>query len=374
MAKKKETPVGVEALRSTIMKNNDGIIDLSADEFSTKDLGFIPIGIPEIDDRMGGGFARGRLTEVFGKEASGKSSLWEQAVGNVIAEDGFALVQEVEVAYEEDRIRQILLKKPNIIAKMPEGKELSLEEWHMEKAENPELFDPCSLIMFSHPGTMEEAVAEIEDTLRTIEDMGEIDFPTIIVTDSIASLSTETEQSKEVGEMQYSSHAIILSRALRKTIIKLAAKTKTALVFINQVRTNMKAMPGQDPYVTFGGKSVAFYATTRIQVSKLGKFTKGEGKNKVAAGQWSEVKLVKSKVFGVAPHTKSKFLILYDGGPSSSWGMFEYLKTLGLIKAAGSNGSKIDGLEDKYFTKDTWDSFYLEHRKYLESLIYMEEE
>ena len=403
MAKKKskeQEPATASSLKARVLDKDPHIIDLSTD-FLTADHGKISTGIVELDEQLNGGLPKGKLTEIFGWEASGKSAIIDGVVTEIIRQDGYVQVIETERAHEKNRLREKLLKLPNTIDKMPNGKELTIQEWEFLKEEErmtreeyaergeefPEdqiLFDPIDEVVWSGADVIEHIIEEHLITLKEIKAMGKIDFPTAIIVDSIAACGSIKEEEAEVGEQQYSPHAMVISKNLRNKIISLAAETKTALIWVNQLRDKMStggkfaglkgAKQTSDDYQTFGGKSIRFYASLRLNVADVGKYTleHGEGKKKTRepVGQWSEVHIIKSKVWGVRPWQKCRYIIGYDGGTDCAWGVFEHLKNNDMIKAAGIHGSKVEGLEGVYFKKNDFQEFFVANKAALEELIY----
>ena len=246
----------------------------SIEKIDDKNIGKLKIeaistGCPALDNVFGcGGLPRGRIIEVFGQESSGKSTLALHLVAQVQKSGGTALWIDAEYAFAEDHAEHIGVNVKDLILSQPE--------------------------------TGEEALDIMDQMAKT----GDVD---IIVLDSVAALVPDKELSGEVSDVNVALQARMMSKALRM-ITGNVSRTKTAIVFINQVRDKIGIFFGPKT-TTSGGKALKFFASVRLEVRK-GKNI--EDKNKDVVGNWMKVKAVKNKVG--FPFRECEFELLYMEG------------------------------------------------------------
>jgi len=363
-------------------KSKSALYTLSAEVYSTI-TGFFSFGIPWIDKICGGGAPKGRCIEIFGWEGSGKTALLEELIVDCMRKGGLAVLFEPETALEKHRLRQKLLEQTDLYKHIAS----TLEEWIEKKEKDPDLPDPLDDILYSPADTAEEIFEEIETMVDVIK-KEDPDRSVIFGWDSVAATTTDTEQKTEVGKQQYSKQAIIISRALRKIRRKIA-DTGTTIVFLNQLRSkvNEQQARGSEDYETFGGKAIRFYSTIRLNLKKVGKVKLKKGKEieeesttKAAAkrakqkvdGLLIEAEAVKNKIFGVPPFQRARFPIMFhEGGISPERSALLFLTQKKMTESAGSNGRRVLGIEDDYFTEATWPAYYKRHAEEIEEAFFV---
>ena len=229
-----------------------------------------------ISNRKHGGIACGRITELQGNEASGKSLLAAHMLADTQRRGGVAVLIDTETAVNYD------------------------------------FFDAVGLDMKKMVYVTENRIENIFDQIEAIVETvrkASKDKLVCIVVDSVTGATTEQEAEKSHGIDGYATgKAIIISKALRK-ITKLIGDQKIALVFTNQLRQKMNAMPFADQYTTSGGKAIAFHASTRIRLSLTGTF---KDANKEIVGVKVKAKVIKNRLG--PPHRAAEFTILFDRG------------------------------------------------------------
>ena len=253
----------------------------------------IPSGSLGVDWALGiGGYPRGRILEIFGPESSGKTTLSLHAVAEAQKKGGVCAFIDAEHALDPEYAAHIGVK--------------------------------IDQLLVSQPDTGEQALEIVESLVRS----GKID---IIVIDSVAALTPKDEIEGEMGQMHIGKQARLMSQALRK-LTAIVAKSKTIVIFINQIRMQIGVMFG-NPETTPGGKALKFYTSVRIDIRRIAQIKKGTD----VVGGRHRVKIVKNKV--APPFRVTEFDLMYNEGISREGELLALGEKYGLVSKSGATYS-----------------------------------
>ncbi len=250
----------------------------------------IPTGSLALDAALGvGGFPRGRVIEIFGPEAGGKTTLALHVIAEAQKMGGQAAFIDAEHALDPNYARKLGVDVDNLLVSQPDNGEQALEI--------------------------------VETLIRS----GGVD---VVVVDSVAALVPKAELEGEMGEPQMGLQARLMSQALRK-LTAIVSKSRTCLVFINQVREKIGVLFG-NPETTTGGRALKFYATVRLDIRRIQSIKEGDR----VVGSRTRGKVVKNKV--AAPFREAEFDILYGEGISRETDLIDLGLSHGLIEKTGT--------------------------------------
>jgi len=278
-----------QALKEIRTKFGDDAITTLAGGKQAK-IPSIPTGSIGLDAALGvGGLPCGRIIEIFGPESSGKTTLALHVIAEAQKAGGIASFVDAEHALDPEYARRI---------------GVNLTE-----------------LLISQPDTGEQALDIVESLVRS----GNVD---IIVVDSVAALTPRDEIEGEMGQQHVGKQARLMSQALRK-LTAIVSRSKTIVVFINQIRMQIGVMFG-NPETTPGGKALKFYTSVRLDIRRIASIKKGE---EVVGGR-VRVKVVKNKV--AAPFKTTEFDLLYNEGISREGELIALGEKFGLIAKSGA--------------------------------------
>lgn len=254
------------------------------------DVSAVPTGSISLDMALGiGGLPRGRITEVFGPEASGKTSLALSVVAQAQKKGGLCAFVDAEHAFDPDYAKKIGVDVDNLLISQPDNGEQALE---------------------------------ITETLIRSNALD------VVVVDSVAALVPRAEIEGEMGDSMMGVHARLMSQALRK-ITGAVSKSKAVVIFINQIRMKIGVMFG-NPETTTGGMALKFYSSVRLDVRRIEQLKKGDE----IIGNRVRIKVVKNKV--APPFRMAEFEMMYGEGVNLSGEAIDLGVKFGIINKAGA--------------------------------------
>ena len=279
------------ALGAITKQYGEGSIIRLGDASAKVAIDVIPTGAIGLDLALGvGGVPRGRIAEIFGPESSGKTTLMLHLVKNAQKNGGLAAFVDTEHALDPQYAKKIGVNLDDLLV--------------------------------SQPDSGEEALTIVETLIRS----NSLD---IIIVDSVAALTPRAELEGQMGDATVGAQARLLSQAMRK-LTSLVSKSKTTLIFTNQIREKIGVMFGS-PETTPGGRALKFYCSVRLDIRRIGQIKDPTG---VVIGNRTRVKIVKNKV--AAPFCECEFDIMYNEGISKEGSIIDEATNRNILEKKGS--------------------------------------
>lgn len=266
----------------------DGAIRRLGDT-TTVDVELFSSGSLSLDLTLGGGYPKGRIIEIYGPESSGKTTLTLHAIAEVQKKGGTAAFIDAEHALDPSYARKLGVDTDNLLVSQPDNGEQALE------------------------------IAE------TLVRSNAVD---LVVVDSVAALVPQAEIDGDMGDSHMGLQARLMSQALRK-LTGIINKSKTTVVFINQIRMKIGVMFG-NPETTTGGNALKFYASVRLDIRRTGQIKEGED----IIGNRTKVKVVKNKI--APPFRVAEFDIMYNEGISRTGDVLDLAVQHGVVGKSGA--------------------------------------
>jgi recombination protein RecA len=276
------------AQEQIIKQFGDGAIRRLGDT-TTVDVELISSGSLSLDLALGGGYPKGRVIEVYGPESSGKTTLTLHAIAEIQKQGGTAAFIDAEHALDPAYARRLGVDTDNLLVSQPDNGEQALE------------------------------------IVETLVRSNAVD---VIVVDSVAALVPQAEIDGEMGDSHMGLQARLMSQALRKLTGSIN-KSKTIVIFINQIRMKIGVMFG-NPETTTGGNALKFYASVRLDIRRTGQIKSGEE----IIGNRTKVKVVKNKI--APPFRIAEFDIMYNQGISRTGDVLDLAVIHGIVGKAGA--------------------------------------
>jgi recombination protein RecA len=266
----------------------DGAIRRLGDT-TTVDVELISSGALSLDLALGGGYPKGRIVEIYGPESSGKTTLTLHAIAEIQKKGGTAAFVDAEHALDPAYARRLGVDTDNLLVAQPDNGEQALE------------------------------------IVETLVRSNAVD---LVVVDSVAALVPQAEIEGEMGDSHMGLQARLMSQALRK-LTGIINKSKTIVIFINQIRMKIGVMFG-NPETTTGGNALKFYASVRMDIRRTGQIKSGEE----IIGNRTKVKIVKNKI--APPFRAAEFDIMYNEGISRTGDVLDLAVLHNIVDKSGA--------------------------------------
>lgn len=284
------------AMEQITKQFGDGSI-MKLGEAKKVDVELLPSGALSLDIALGGGYPKGRIIEIYGPESSGKTTLTLHAIAEIQKQGGTAAFIDAEHALDPSYAKKVGVDTDNLLISQPDNGEQALE------------------------------------IVETLVRSNAVD---LVVVDSVAALTPQAEIDGDMGDSHMGLQARLMSQALRK-LTGIINKSKTTVIFINQIRMKIGVMFG-NPETTTGGNALKFYASVRMDIRRTGQIKDGEN----IIGNRTKVKVVKNKI--APPFRTAEFDIMYNEGISKTG---DVLDLAVLHEVVGKSGAWFDYADAK---------------------------